>query len=97
MLGPEVLIGLRWIHFVAGITWIGLLYWFNLVNVPFQRVLDPALKGQVTPPLFRRALAWFRWRSATTSYMPLRASGIGWQAGGWLAYNVDCDILLVLR
>ncbi len=52
MFSPEVLIGLRWIHFVAGITWIGLLYWFNLVNVPFQKVLDPSVKGQVNPPLF---------------------------------------------
>ena len=28
---------LRWSHFVAGITWIGLLYFFNLVNVPVQK------------------------------------------------------------
>ena len=28
---------LRWFHFVAGITWIGLLYFFNLVNVPVQK------------------------------------------------------------
>ena len=33
-------IGLRWAHFVAGITWIGLLYFFNLVNVPVQKALD---------------------------------------------------------
>jgi len=31
---------LRWLHFVAGITWIGLLYFFNLVNVPLQKGLD---------------------------------------------------------
>jgi len=60
MFTPEVLIGLRWVHFVAGITWIGLLYWFNLVNVPFQGQLDAALKPQVNPPLFSRTLFWFR-------------------------------------
>ncbi len=27
---------MRWIHFIAGITWVGLLYFFNLVNVPFH-------------------------------------------------------------
>ena len=27
---------LRWFHFIAGILWIGLLYFFNLVNVPFM-------------------------------------------------------------
>jgi len=31
---------LRWTHFVAGVTWIGLLYFFNVVNVPFQKGLD---------------------------------------------------------
>ena len=30
----------RWIHFLAGITWIGLLYFFNLVNVPLMKELD---------------------------------------------------------
>ena len=34
----EVLI--RWVHFVAGITWIGILYFFNLVNVNFMKTLD---------------------------------------------------------
>jgi uncharacterized membrane protein len=51
---------LRWIHFLAGITWIGLLYFFNLVNVPFQKELDPATKGKVVPTLMPRALWWFR-------------------------------------
>ena len=37
---------LRWLHFIAGITWIGLLYFFNLVNVPFLKELDPATKGK---------------------------------------------------
>src|SRR5436305_329716 len=31
---------IRWLHFVAGITWIGMLYFFNLVNVPLQKKLD---------------------------------------------------------
>ena len=30
-------ISFRWFHFLAGITWIGLLYFFNLVNVPLQK------------------------------------------------------------
>ena len=33
-------ISFRWFHFLAGITWIGLLYFFNLVNVPLQKKLD---------------------------------------------------------
>jgi uncharacterized membrane protein len=57
---------LRWLHFVAGIIWIGLLYFFNLVNVPLMKELDPATKGKVMPSLMLRALWWFRWASVVT-------------------------------
>lgn len=56
----------RWLHFVGGVTWIGLLYFFNLVNVPFMQELDPATKGKVLPSLMSRALWWFRWSSVLT-------------------------------
>jgi hypothetical protein len=51
----------RWLHFVAGITWIGLLYFFNLVNVPFQKNLDAETKKKVNPDLLSRTLWYFRW------------------------------------
>src|SRR5213594_326752 len=51
---------LRWLHFLAGITWIGLLYFFNLVNVPFMKALDGPTKGKVVPNLMPKALWWFR-------------------------------------
>ena len=35
----------RWFHIIAGITWIGHLYFFNFVNTPFQGGLDKELKG----------------------------------------------------
>jgi uncharacterized membrane protein len=56
----------RWIHFVAGITWIGLLYFFNLVNVPFMKELDATTKGKVLPSLMTRTLWWFRMSAALT-------------------------------
>jgi uncharacterized membrane protein len=56
----------RWLHFLAGITWIGLLYFFNLVNVPLMKELDPATKGKVFPPLMLRALWWFRVAAVVT-------------------------------
>jgi uncharacterized membrane protein len=59
-------IGLRWFHFVAGITWIGLLYFFNLVNVPVQKGLDAETKKKVNPDLLGRALWYFRWGAVVT-------------------------------
>jgi uncharacterized membrane protein len=57
---------LRWGHFLAGITWIGMLYFFNLVNVNFQKQIDAATKGKVNPILMPSALWWFRWGAAVT-------------------------------
>jgi uncharacterized membrane protein len=57
---------LRWIHIVAGITWIGLLYFFNWVNGPFQATIDGGTKKVVVPELMPRALFWFRWGAAWT-------------------------------
>jgi len=67
----NLLMVFRWVHFVAGITWIGLLYFFNLVNVPFMKGLDTATKGKVLPDLMSRALWWFRWASVVTVLMGL--------------------------
>ena len=57
---------MRWLHFVAGITWIGLLYFFNLVNVPLQKKLDPDTKKKVNPDLLLPALWFFRWGAVVT-------------------------------
>src|ERR1044071_5568525 len=56
----------RWLHFIAGITWIGHLYFFNLVNVNLMKALDGPTKGKVIPQLMPRALWWFRWGAVVT-------------------------------
>jgi uncharacterized membrane protein len=57
---------LMWFHFLAGIVWIGHLYFFNLVNVNLMKVLDGPTKGKVIPQLMPRALWWFRWGAVVT-------------------------------
>lgn len=57
---------IRWLHVIAGITWIGMLYFFNFVNVPLQGALDDAGKKAVNPKLLPRALWWFRWGAMIT-------------------------------
>jgi len=46
--------------------WVGLLYFFNLVNTPFLQELDAKQRGLVVPRLMPRALWWFRWSSVVT-------------------------------
>jgi uncharacterized membrane protein len=51
----------RWLHVFAGIIWIGMLYFFNFVNGPFQATMDGDTKKKVNPEMMPRALYWFRW------------------------------------
>ena len=61
-----MLLLLRWIHFLAGITWIGLLYYFNFVQTPFFAETDPPVRSAAIQKLVPRALWWFRWGAMVT-------------------------------
>ncbi|MEJ1966723.1 MAG: urate hydroxylase PuuD [Gammaproteobacteria bacterium] len=67
----------RWLHIVAGVFWIGLLYYFNAVQVPAlaEAAADKGGPGGagVTKYVAPRALFWFRWSALVT-----------WLAGAWL-------------
>src|SRR5437867_8998651 len=60
---------LRWVHFLAGITWIGLLYFFNLVNVPFMKQVDAGMKPKVFQYMTLPTLQWFRWSALLTVFV----------------------------
>jgi uncharacterized membrane protein len=57
---------LRWLHVIAGITWIGHLYFFNWVNGHLAKTYDAESKKKVVPELMPRALYFFRWGAAWT-------------------------------
>lgn len=62
-------IALRWIHIVAGILWMGFMYFFVLAVTPTLKTLEPATRAKVFPEIASRGMAWLRWSAL----------------GGWLA------------
>ena len=56
----------RWIHFFAGVTWIGLLYYFNFVQTEYFKETDAAAKSSAISKLVPRALWWFRYGALFT-------------------------------
>jgi len=60
----------RWLHIVSGVTWIGLLYYFNVVQVPGLAVAAADKGGPggagVAKYIAPRALLWFRWAAVAT-------------------------------
>src|SRR6188472_1122194 len=57
---------LRWVHFLAGITWIGILYYFNFVQTPFFAETEAPVRTGAIQKLVPRALWWFRWGAMFT-------------------------------
>jgi uncharacterized membrane protein len=56
----------RWLHVLVGVTWIGMLFYFNLVQVPAFAALSPGSRNDALDKVARRALWWFRWSAVAT-------------------------------
>ena len=56
----------RWGHFLAGITWIGILYYFNFIQGSWFKETDASAKSAAVQKLVPRALWWFRWGAMGT-------------------------------
>ncbi|HEY3115587.1 MAG TPA: urate hydroxylase PuuD [Chloroflexota bacterium] len=85
---PEVMFVIRWFHFLAGITWIGLLYYLNLVNVRFVPNIPAEVRPQIVPLNLGRVLAWFRhsaWVTVLMGFLLLYL--VYWQRGDVVTSN----------
>src|SRR5438270_9030926 len=70
------LASVRWLHILAGITWIGLLYYFNFVQAWAFPKMDAGARGNATTTLLPRALLFFRWAAALTFLMGIILIGL---------------------
>ena len=66
----------KWLHFLVGITWIGLLYYFNFVQTEYFKEADPDARTDAFTKLAPRALWWFRWGAMFTLLTGLVMLGI---------------------
>lgn len=65
----------RWIHFFAGVAWIGLLYYFNFVQTEYFKEADAPAKASAISKLVPRALWWFRYGALFTFLSGLALAG----------------------
>lgn len=79
----------RWIHVVAGVVWIGHLYFFNFVNAQVAKTYDADSKKKVVPELMPRALYWFRWGAAYTWISGVVLAGYVYYMGSLMVENPD--------
>ena len=77
----------RWLHIAAGVMWIGLLYYFNFVQVPaLAEAAKDGTGAGITKHVAPRALFWFRWAAVVT-----------FLAGVMIAGKNVVDVLLFLK
>ena len=81
----------RWGHYLAGITWIGLLYYFNFVQTEYFKEADGDARTDAFTKLVPRALWWFRWGAMLTFLTGLIM--LGTKGAG---VNVDITVGAVL-
>ena len=81
----------RWIHFFAGVTWIGILYYFNFIQGEYFKETDAAAKSSAISKLVPRALWWFRYGALFTFI-----SGVGLAAflGGAINFYIVIGMIL---
>jgi uncharacterized membrane protein len=90
--GDALLILGRWLHIAAGITWIGLLYYFNFVQVPAlaEAAADKGGPGGagVTKYVAPRALLWFRWAALVTWLSGALYLALASHLGFWKSFSL---------
>jgi uncharacterized membrane protein len=101
----------RWVHILAGILWIGLLYYFNFVQVPYLKGASAEAKADAFRGLVPRALLWFRyaalvtwaggvlwllWRGTLVSALALQGPEAIIGMGGWLGTIMAFNVWFII-
>lgn len=99
------------LHVLSGIVWIGLLYYFNLVQIPTMPKVPAELKSGVSKFIAPEALWWFRWGAVATLVTGLAVAGLkhysgqaltfqpGWRVigtGMWLAIIMAANVWFII-
>jgi uncharacterized membrane protein len=87
----------RWIHLLAGVAWIGLLWYFNFVQGEYFKEADAAAKSDAIRKLVPRALWWFRWGALFTLLSGLALLGVKQLTGYGIIVGSTLGTLMFLN
>ncbi len=92
----------RWVHLLAGVTWIGLLYYFNFIQGEYFKEADGGAKSNVIQLMVPRALWWFRWGAMFTFLSGVyliylkHLSGMGIMIGATMGIIMFLNVWLII-
>ena len=79
----------RWLHVLSGVMWIGLLWYFNFVQIPTMPAIPDDLKPAIGKHIAPVALFWFRWAAMATIVTGLILAAIN----GYLGWAITLGII----
>jgi uncharacterized membrane protein len=82
----------RWTHVVSGIMWIGLLWYFNFVQIPNMPKIPDDQKPAIGKVIAPAALFWFRWGAAATVLTGLAVAGLRGYSMQVLSFGLIADV-----
>ena len=88
---------LRWLHLLAGVTWIGLLYYFNFIQGEYFKEADGGAKSDVIQHMVPRALWWFRWGAMFTFLSGIYLIYVKHLSGMGIMVGVTMGIIMFLN
>jgi uncharacterized membrane protein len=77
---------MRWLHVLSGVMWIGLLWYFNFVQIPSMPKIPDEQKPAVGKVIAPTALFWFRWAALSTVVTGLLLAGMNGYIGALLTF-----------
>jgi len=87
----------RWVHLLAGVTWIGLLYYFNFIQGEYFKEADGGAKSNVIQLMVPRALWWFRWGAMFTFLSGIYLIYLKHLSGMGIMIGVTMGIIMFLN
>lgn len=102
---------MTWLHVISGVLWIGLLWYFNFVQIPVMPTVPAELKPAVSKYIAPRALFWFRWSALATvltgltlawmkgyvhEALSLQAPAVTIGAGMWMALVMAFNVWFII-
>ena len=77
---------MRWLHVLSGVMWVGLLWYFNFVQIPSMPKIPDEQKPAIGKVIAPTALFWFRWAALSTLVTGLLLAGMNGYLGALLTF-----------
>ncbi len=88
---------IRWVHLLAGVAWIGLLWYFNFVQGEYFKEADASSKSDAIRKLVPRALWWFRWGAMFTFLSGIALLGVKHLTGYGILVGASLGTIMFLN